>query len=150
MNKRVVAIDRDANVGEAVAFLTEHHIGGAPVVDEHQNVLGMVSELVLIDLVFDPTVRHAPITRFMNPDVHTVKPADSLAKAAQLFALYAFRRLPVVEEGQLVGIVTRRDLMNYALQTGQSIADPLAEIFPSLTQYDDTALPSQPHECEFA
>jgi tRNA nucleotidyltransferase (CCA-adding enzyme) len=150
MNTQVVAIERDANVGEAVAVLTEHHIGGAPVVDEHRKVLGMVSELVLIDFIFDPSMRHAPVTSYMSPNVHTVKPTDSLAKAAQLFALYSFRQLPVVDNDRLVGILTRRDLMNYALQTGQSIADPLAEILPALTPCHDMPLPPQPHEFEFA
>jgi CBS domain-containing protein len=98
--------------------------------------------------VFDPAVKHAPVSRFMNPDVHTMKPSDSLSKAAQLFALYAFRRLPVVEDGQLVGIVTRRDLMNYALQTGHSIADPLAEIFPSLKPCQIPEPSLELHECE--
>jgi tRNA nucleotidyltransferase (CCA-adding enzyme) len=150
MNKRVVALDHDASVGEAVVFLTEHHIGGAPVVNKQLQPLGMVSELSLIDIVFDPAVKDEPITRFMNPDVQSVKPGDSLAKAAQLFALFSFRRLPVVDEGHLVGIVTRRDLMNYALQTGSSIADPLGEILPALAACHSDASSLEFNEYELA
>jgi CBS domain-containing protein len=68
----------------------------------------------------------------MTPEVHTVHPDDPLARPAQLFALYSFRRLPVVEDGRLVGIVTRRDLMNYALRTNKLLTDPLIELIPSL------------------
>ena len=50
----------------------------------------------------------------------------------ELFALYSFRRLPVVEDGKLVGIVTRRDLMNHALRTNEVLTEPLLELIPSL------------------
>jgi CBS domain-containing protein len=132
MNKHVVGIDPEATVAEAIEILTQQHIGGLPVVTADRAVVGIISELALIDVVFDPAVKHAPISRYMNPEVHVVHPDEPLSRAAQLFALYSFRRLPVVENGRLVGIVTRRDLMNYALQTNDLLADPLIELIPSL------------------
>jgi CBS domain-containing protein len=86
----------------------------------------------LIDVVFDEKVASAPISKYMTIEVQVVSPHDSLARAAQLFALYAFRRLPVVDNGKLVGIITRRDLMNYSLQSEQVMQDPLAEMIPLL------------------
>src|SRR5205085_6509720 len=110
----------------------QNHIGGAPVVDAEGELIGMISELALIDVVFDEAVKNAPVSKFMTVEVQVVYPYESLSRAAQLFALYAFRRLPVVENGKLVGIITRRDLMNHALETGQVLADPLVEMIPSL------------------
>jgi CBS domain-containing protein len=132
MNSRVVAVHPDTTVGDAIDVLTRHHIGGLPVVDDAGLVVGMISELALIDVVFDPQVREAPVSYYMNPEVHVVHPNDALSRAAQLFALYSFRRLPVVENGKLVGIVTRRDLMNFALNTNTQLADPLIELIPAL------------------
>jgi CBS domain-containing protein len=132
MNTRVVGIDPEATVAEAIKILTQQHIGGLPVVTADREVVGIISELSLIDVVFDPQVKHAPVSRYMNPEVHVVHPDEPLSRAAQLFALYSFRRLPVVEDGRLVGIVTRRDLMNYALRTNHLLADPLIELIPSL------------------
>lgn len=132
MNANVVAIRPDTTVRAAVEFLTEHHIGGAPVVNERGELLGMVSELALIDVCFDEAVQHAPVSKFMTAEMQVVYPDHSVSRAAQLFALYAFRRLPVIECGKLVGILTRRDLMNYALKTNQVLADPLVELIPSL------------------
>jgi CBS domain-containing protein len=132
MTKKVAAISPDTNVADTIRFLTENHIGGAPVVDDSGKLVGMISELALIDVVFEEKVASAPVSNFMTVDVQTVSPHDSLARAAQLFALYAFRRLPVVENEKLVGIITRRDLMNYAIQSKQIMRDPLVEMIPSL------------------
>jgi CBS domain-containing protein len=132
MIKPVRAIRDDATVAEAIEFLTQHHIGGAPVVDADGQLVGMISELALIDVVFDPAVKNSSVVDYMTVELHSVSPSDLLSRAAQLFTLYDFRRLPVVENGKLVGIFTRRDLMNYALRTRAPLADPLVELFPSL------------------
>jgi CBS domain-containing protein len=132
MNPRVVGIPPQATLAEAVKILTDLHIGGAPVVEADGTVVGIISELALIDVVFDPAARDALVSDHMTPEVHVVDPDDPLSRPAQLFALYSFRRLPVVEDGKLVGIITRRDLMNYALRTGERLTDPLIELIPSL------------------
>jgi CBS domain-containing protein len=132
MNKRVAAVRPETTVAETIEFLTQNHVGGAPVVSDEGELVGMISELVLIDVVFDSAVQHAPVSKYMTAEVHAVNADDPLSRAAQLFALYAFRRLPVVEDGKLIGILTRRDLLNYALRTSQVLADPLVELIPSL------------------
>src|SRR4051794_30715488 len=132
MNPQVVAVHPETTVEETIAFLTEHHIGGSPVINDAGELVGMISELALIDVVFDESVKFAPISRFTTQEVQVLQPNESLTRAAQLFALYAFRRLPVIENGKLVGILTRRDLMNFALRTNQQIADPLVSLIPSL------------------
>jgi CBS domain-containing protein len=132
MSTSIKAIRPEATVAEAINFLTQNHTGGAPVVNDKGELVGMISELSLIDVVFDPAVKDAPITDYMAKDVVSVSPTDALTRAAQLFTLYAFRRLPVVENGKLVGVFTRRDLMNHALHTNGLLTDPLFEIFPAL------------------
>ena len=59
MHERVVTIHPDETVATAIEILTRHHIGGLPVVNEAGGVVGMISELALIDVVFDLTVRCA-------------------------------------------------------------------------------------------
>jgi CBS domain-containing protein len=132
MNKSVAALDPNATVARAIDFLTKHHIGGAPVVDDWDQLVGFISELELLDVIFDPAVKDAPISKYMMCDVQSVDPDLPLSRAVQLFALHGFRRLPVVEERRLVGILTRRELMNYALRTSKLLADPLLELFPAL------------------
>ena len=68
----------------------------------------------------------------MSPKVHSVHPDEPLSRLAQLFALYSFRRIPVVEAGKLIGVVTRRDLMNHSLRTNEVLNEPLIDLIPSL------------------
>jgi CBS domain-containing protein len=132
MNKSVVALRPEATVAEAVQFLVRHHIGGSPIVNDDGKVVGMISEIALIDVVFEETVRDMPVSKFMTAELHVVNPDEPLMRAAQLFALYSFRRLPVVEDGKLIGIITRRDLMDYSLRTNQTLGDPLVALIPWL------------------
>jgi CBS domain-containing protein len=134
MNSRVNAIEPQTTVADAIQFLTEHHIGGAPVVSDDRTLLGMVSELELIDVVFDFAIRNEPVCKFMTTELQAVAADEPLSRAAQLFTLYGLRRLPVVESGKLVGILARRDLMNYMLRSNKSLAEPLEELFPALAQ----------------
>ena len=132
MNPNVVAVRPETTVAEMIEFLTWNHIGGSPVVNEEGELVGMISELALIDVVFDLAIRYAPVSKYMNTELHVLGPDDLLTRAAQLFALYSFRRLPIVESGKLVGIITRRDLMNYSLRSDHAVEDPLAALIPSL------------------
>jgi CBS domain-containing protein len=132
MKKSVASVAPETTVGQTIEFLTQNHIGGAPIVNGSGELVGMISELALIDVVFDEAVKDAPVSKFMTAELQVVYPHEPLSRAAQLFALYAFRRLPVVENGKLVGMITRRDLMNYSLKTGHVLNDPLLEMIPSL------------------
>lgn len=96
----------------------------------------MISELALIDVVLAPAVKDEPISEYMITEVHSVESKDPLSRAAQLFTLYKFRRLPAVEKGKLLDIFSRRDLMNYALRSSNLLTDPLVDLFPTLIPVD--------------
>jgi CBS domain-containing protein len=133
MNRQFAAVFPDTTLGEAIECLTEKHINSVPVIDRSGRLIGIVSEATLVDVVFDLALKDSPVEKFMLTNVQAVNPEDTLARAAQLFALYGIDGLPVVEEDKLVGTFTRRDLMNYSLRTGQTLGNPLAELIPSLS-----------------
>jgi tRNA nucleotidyltransferase (CCA-adding enzyme) len=132
MTTPAAGIRAEATLAEAIRFLTDHHIGGAPVVSEDNVIVGIISELALIDVVFDEAARSAPVSQYMTKEVQIAHPDEPLSKAAKLFALYSFRRLPVVENGKLLGVISRRDLMNYALRMNKTLREPLLELIPEL------------------
>jgi CBS domain-containing protein len=71
----------------------------------------------------------------MTRDVHMVQPDESLSVAARMFTMYGVRRLPVVDNGILVGVVTRRDLLGHSLEHPEPLVEPLVELIPSLCQF---------------
>ena len=135
MNQPVISVRPEATLAEVVSLLTEHHFSGAPVVSAEGVVLGMIADLALLDILFDCDLRDAPVSQFMDTQVHMIHPNDPLTCAAYSFALYGIRRIPVAEDGKLVGIITRRDLMNYALTCSEPITEPLAELIPALGRH---------------
>jgi CBS domain-containing protein len=135
MSKIVVSIRPDATLLEAVKILTKHHLSGAPVVSAEGEVVGFISEPNLMDVLFDPESRTQKVSEYMSSEVQMVHVSDSIATAATMFAMYGFRRLPVIEEGRLIGVVTRRDLLAHSLVSTETFSEPLIELIPALAEY---------------
>ena len=71
----------------------------------------------------------------MSREVQVVHVSDSISTAATMFAMYGIRRLPVVEDGRLIGVVTRRDLLAYSLVNTETFTEPLMELIPALAEF---------------
>jgi CBS domain-containing protein len=132
MSTRFAVIQSHDSVAKAIGILSREQASSLPVVDDRGALVGMITDLELIDVVFDREIKNRPVSMFVRRSVHSIDPDESLARAAQLFALYSFWKVPVVESGKFVGLVTCRDLMNYALESGEVLAEPLLELIPSL------------------
>ena len=129
----------DTPVEEVVATLRRHELPGLPVVDDEGRVVGMVTETDLVlphdegDLhiphyinLFGGTVFLEPLSRFeqrlrkafasnaadmMTSDPDTVAPDTTVQEAARVIHESGHNRLPVVEDGRLIGVVTRVDVL---------------------------------------
>lgn len=123
MNRNVISIDSESTVEEAIRTLVEHGISGAPVTDRDGNLVGIVSEFQLLEVVYEPDTRNAPVSQFMTKDVLTVKEGTMLSDVATILVVQRIRRVPVVRDGRVVGLVSRRDLLRYVLDAGNGIAE---------------------------
>lgn len=132
MNKIVISVRPEATLMDAVKVLTKHHISAAPVVTSDGEVIGFIADEHLMDVLFDRGARHAPVTGFMSDDVHIVNADDPVSTAASLFAMYGVRRLPVMDGGRFVGVVTRRDLLVHFLRNPEPLREPLFDLIPTL------------------
>jgi CBS domain-containing protein len=114
MVTELVTLSPEADVLDAVQLLLEHRISGAPVVDRDGRYLGSFSEKCAMHVLLDAAYEQLPVRdvrSFMDSEVQTICPETHLLSVAQVFLLTPFRRLPVLEDGILVGQVSRRDVL---------------------------------------
>jgi CBS domain-containing protein len=139
MEANPVTVHPDTPVEEVVAALRRHELPGLPVVDGEGRVVGMVTEADLVlpdeegDLhiphyinLFGGTIFLEPLSRFedrlrkafaskaedmMTSGPDTVSPDTTVQEAARIIHESGHNRLPVVEDGRLVGVVTRLDVL---------------------------------------
>jgi CBS domain-containing protein len=142
--KKPIVVNQNSSIMDAIELFRKHKISGAPVVDDDNNLVGIVSESDIIktltihdedlnlilpspfDLIELPLKTTLKIEEFredikkalktkvkdvMTKDVITVSPDVSINEAANIMVKNNIKRLPVVKNGMLVGIITRGDLM---------------------------------------
>lgn len=104
-----VTISPDANVGNALAMMKKHHIGGIPVVDANGFLIGIVTNR---DLRFQEDMQ-LPISEVMTKENLVTAPKGiTLADATKILQHSKVEKLPVVDNGgKLVGLITYKDLM---------------------------------------
>jgi CBS domain-containing protein len=114
MDSVVPTLSPDTDVLAAVDFLLSKHVTGAPVVDEENRVVGMITEkdcLRLLSTGMEADVPRGRVRDFMTTAVTTIEPTMNVYYVAGLFLRANFRRLPVVENGKLIGAITRFDIL---------------------------------------
>ena len=118
MVRKLVTLRPEMDVLDAVQRLLKYRISGAPVVDRDGWFVGVFSEKCAMHVLLDAAYEQLPsneIRLFMNTDAQTIEPDTQLLSIAQVFLLTSARRLPVLEDGRLVGQVSRRDVMAASL-----------------------------------
>jgi len=109
----------DADIRDAVDFLLEHRISGAPVIDAEGALVGVISEkdcLRLLATGDDHQRASGVVADFMTREPATIPSTMDVYFAAGVFLTRPYRRFPVVDDGKLVGQVSRRDILK-AIQT---------------------------------
>ena len=115
MTTDVVTVSASATVEQVARTLIDHKMSGAPVVNDDGYLVGIISEYQLLELIYDPNLTTKPINDLMTNDVITVDIEDSLDEVTNLLVLHRIRRVPVVQDGRPVGIITRGDLLRWRM-----------------------------------
>lgn len=115
MTTNIITVDPDDTIDEVISLMLEHGISGLPVVDMSGHLLGVLSEFDLLDLVRDPNTGKNKVFHYMTRDVRKVDEDDEVSAVEELFRILSVRRLPVMRDNVLVGIISRRDLLRYVL-----------------------------------
>lgn len=119
MTLQVHFVTPEMSLGDVVQFLLQHKISNAPVVDQQNGkklLVGFISEqdcLVFLsnEAFFGSPAPPQTAQTIMRMHPVCVAPDTELFTLASIFASHGYRHVPVVENGELVGVVSRRDIM---------------------------------------
>jgi len=101
----------DMSIMDVVKTLLDKGVGGLPILDETEKIVGIVSERDFVSYV--PATTGIPVSYHMVRHVVTAEPALPVQEAARRMVSRGFRRLPVTHGRELVGIVTSVDILRY-------------------------------------
>jgi tRNA nucleotidyltransferase (CCA-adding enzyme) len=136
MSSPVRTIRPDTTIREAQRILLRYGHSGLSVVNTDDELVGVISRRDL-DLALHHGFSHAPVKGYMATNVKTIAPDTSLPDIEELMVTYDIGRLPVIEKGSLVGVVTRTDVLRHLHQdqmhSGQQTSDTKPLLPPATT-----------------
>lgn len=111
-SREVITISPNQSIKEAVDLLVNHNIGALVVVDPENKPVGIISERDVIQgAARDENVLSLMVEALMTKEVITGMPQDDVAQVVATMTDKRFRHLPIVEEGELIGIVSIGDIL---------------------------------------
>ncbi|WP_404454140.1 CBS domain-containing protein [Virgibacillus necropolis] len=129
MTPSVFTITETQSVQEAAAIMSEHNIGAIPVTDNNGQMVGIITDRdITLRTTAQGEASQTPISQVMTAQqVVQGTPDMDVHQAAELMAQQQIRRLPVVENGQIVGMVALGDLASNE-QLGNEAGQALSSI----------------------
>lgn len=119
-----VTFTPDMDVLKAINKMLEYGLSGAPVIDQHGNLIGFLSEKdcmqVALNAAYQQDGAGGRVSEFMTTGVETIDVETPILEVADLFLQGTFKRYPVVMDNRLVGTITR----HHILQALQVISTP--------------------------
>lgn len=112
MTKNVVSIKTSAKISEAIALMTEKNLGGLPVVDEENHVRAIITERDIANMFAD-RISDVKVSQLMSEKVVTALPTTTIFEVEKTVTTQGFRRLPIISDGKVVGIITTMDIIRF-------------------------------------
>ena len=116
MTRSTVTVGPDTPIYEALRKLADHGITGLPVVSEDGTLLGILSEKDVLRLLYEEHAKDKQVSDYMTPDVVSFDENDTLVDICECLIQHDFRRVPILSEGKLAGIISRTDMIRYILK----------------------------------
>ena len=116
MCSNVTCVNPNTTVSDVAKIMMNNHVGCVPVCDETKNVVGLVTDrdLILRSIACDKDVKRTPVSEIMTTKVYNISPDAEVVEASKLMCDCQVKRIPVVENDTIVGIITLGDLANKA------------------------------------
>ena len=114
MATELVTFRPDQNIHEAIHTLLEKRISGAPVINKAGKLVGILSRKDCLKVAFSTRYHDSwggLVQDYMVSEVKTLDASLGITAAVQLFLDVPFRRFPVMRDGELIGLVSRHDIL---------------------------------------
>ncbi|WP_161865187.1 MULTISPECIES: CBS domain-containing protein [Pseudomonas] len=122
MTRHLVTFRSDTDLFTAINRLLEHRISGAPVVDSQGHLIGLLSEGDCLRGILSGAYYEAvggTVSTYMTTAVETVSPEADIIELSERFLRGRRRRMPVIENGRLVGQISRHDVLRAVKEFAQ-------------------------------
>ncbi len=116
MKTNVVTVKKDAPVYDVIELLLNNNITGLPVVDDDDNLVGIITEKDVLKLLYADIKEGSKVEQFMTKDVVVFDESDNLTDVTECFIRNHFRRVPILKNGEIVGILSKKDIIAYILK----------------------------------
>jgi predicted transcriptional regulator len=112
----IITFKPDQSIQEVISVIINKKIAGAPVLDDQHHLVGIISEKDCLRLIVDQAYYNMPaetrkVSDYMTPNVRTLSSKTNVVDAAIEFLNSPIRRFPIVDDGMLIGQVSRRHIL---------------------------------------
>jgi len=124
MTTDVITVNPATPIYEALDLLTKNKVSGLPVVDQNREVVGILTEKDVLKILIDQKVHiKTKVEDYMTSDVICFTEEDNAVEICKFFVKHNIRRVPIIRDGKLVGIVSRRDIVAVILEAKSKMSD---------------------------
>jgi len=116
---QMVTLRPDQSIYEAISTILDKRISGAPVLDENRRLVGNLSEKDCLQIVLDQAndnkdVADKKVSDYMSKNITSISPTANVVEAAIEFLSSSVRRFAVVQNGSIIGQISRREILRAA------------------------------------
>ena len=114
MSTKLVTLTPETDIHRAMRILLKNRISGAPVLDQHGQLVGILSKKDCLKVAFSASYHKewgGRVADYMSRDVKTIDAATDIVEVAQIFLQGHYRRFPVLSDDRLVGQISRHDVL---------------------------------------
>jgi len=144
METKVITVDYTDSFEDAVEVMFKKKVGGCPIVDNEDVVAGIITERDVLKYLGKNKNIDGVASDYMTKSVVTIKPKDTIEKAMKVMIEKHLRRLPVIDDGILVGLITVREILRYfgkgeafRMLTSGNIKDAIEKPVSTILTNDD-------------
>jgi CBS domain-containing protein len=116
MTTDVITVKDQTPIREAIEILVEKEISGLPVIDDEKKLVGLITEKDLLKLIFTGEIDLGIVADYMTREVVALDEETDLLDVCEYLMDKNFKRIPILKNGILVGIISRRDMIKYILK----------------------------------